>query len=341
MANFNSLNKRMGELRDDPYNQGVWARVFGGSQESSFGVGSKSEYVTFQAGYDYDFTFSNAKNYLGVAFSYATSTSKSFDAFQNIANANASASNIVGIENIKSGAYEIAVYNSYISDSGWYNDSIAKFSYIDSTFNLTGSANDSQTTNMAFTIGDEVGYRYKFAENEKGSWYVDPQVEIVFGYLDQSDFNSKMYSTATSSGYSTLNAYQDAVITLRTRVGASLGKKFNTQKGFASVYVGAFYEYDYVEGGSSDVGVGSGATNTLTPLSSSGRAVVNVGSNIALTENARLYIDVEKSFGDKFKTHMQFNFGARYSFGEKAPTALSQENKSENTPLKVSALPKK
>ena len=341
MANFNSLNKRMGELRDDPYNQGVWARVFGGSQESSFGVGSKSEYVTFQAGYDYDFTFSNAKNYLGVAFSYATSTSKSFDAFQNIANANVSASNIVGIENIKSGAYEIAVYNSYISDSGWYNDSIAKFSYIDSTFNLTGSANDSQTTNMAFTIGDEVGYRYKFAENEKGSWYVDPQVEIVFGYLDQSDFNSKMYSTATSSGYSTLNAYQDAVITLRTRVGASLGKKFNTQKGFASVYVGAFYEYDYVEGGSSDVGVGSGATNTLTPLSSSGRAVVNVGSNIVLTENARLYIDVEKSFGDKFKTHMQFNFGARYSFGEKAPTALSQENKSENTPLKVSALPKK
>ena len=341
MANLNSLNKRMGELRDDPYNQGVWARVFGGTQESSFGIGSKTDYVTIQAGYDYDLSFGNAKNYIGVAFSYATSTSKSFNVSQSITNSNASASNVVGIDNIKSGAYEVAVYNSYVADSGWYNDSIAKFSYIDSTFNLTGTSYDSQTTNMAFTLSNEVGYRYKFAENEKGNWYIDPQLEMAFGYLNQSDFNSKIASSAVSSGYSSISAYQDSIMTLRTRVGASLGKKFNTQKGFASVYVGAFYEYDYVEGGSSDVGVGSGATNTLTPLSSSGRAVVNVGSNIALTENARLYIDVEKSFGDKFKTHMQFNFGARYSFGEKAPTALSQENKSENTPLKVSALPKK
>ena len=341
MANLNSLNKRMGELRDNPYNQGVWARVFGGTQESSFGIGSKTDYVTIQAGYDYDLSFGNAKNYIGVAFSYATSTSKSFNVSQSITNSNASASNVVGIDNIKSGAYEVAVYNSYVADSGWYNDSIAKFSYIDSTFNLTDTSYDSQTTNMAFTLSNEVGYRYKFAENEKGNWYIDPQLEMAFGYLNQSDFNSKIASSAVSSGYSSISAYQDSIMTLRTRVGASLGKKFNTQKGFASVYVGAFYEYDYVEGGSSDVGVGSGATNTLTPLSSSGRAVVNVGSNIALTENARLYIDVEKSFGDKFKTHMQFNFGARYSFGEKAPTALSQENKSENTPLKVSALPKK
>ena len=341
MANLNSLNKRMGELRDNPYNQGVWARVFGGTQESSFGIGSKTDYVTIQAGYDYDLSFGNAKNYIGVAFSYATSTSKSFNVSQSITNSNASASNVVGIDNIKSGAYEVAVYNSYVADSGWYNDSIAKFSYIDSTFNLTGTSYDSQTTNMAFTLSNEVGYRYKFAENEKGNWYIDPQLEMAFGYLNQSDFNSKIASSAVSSGYSSISAYQDSIMTLRTRVGASLGKKFNTQKGFASVYVGAFYEYDYVEGGSSDVGVGSGATNTLTPLSSSGRAVVNVGSNIALTENARLYIDVEKSFGDKFKTHMQFNFGARYSFGEKAPTALSQENKSENTSLKVSALPKK
>ena len=341
MANLNSLNKRMGELRDNPYNQGAWARVFGGTQESSFGIGSKTDYVTIQAGYDYDLSFGNAKNYIGVAFSYATSTSKSFNVSQSITNSNASASNVVGIDNIKSGAYEVAVYNSYVANSGWYNDSIAKFSYIDSTFNLTGTSYDSQTTNMAFTLSNEVGYRYKFAENEKGNWYIDPQLEMAFGYLNQSDFNSKIASSAVSSGYSSISAYQDSIMTLRTRVGASLGKKFNTQKGFASVYVGAFYEYDYVEGGSSDVGVGSGATNTLTPLSSSGRAVVNVGSNIALTENARLYIDVEKSFGDKFKTHMQFNFGARYSFGEKAPTALSQENKSENTPLKVSALPKK
>ena len=102
-------------------------------------------------------------------------------------------------------------------------------------------------------------------------------------------------------------------MTLRTRAGASLGKKFITEKGFASVYVGAFYEYDYIEGGNATATV-TGVSNSLDHLSSNGRAIVNVGSNIGLTKNARIYIDIEKSFGDKQRTFMQFNLGARYSF---------------------------
>ena len=79
------------------------------------------------------------------------------------------------------------------------------------------------------------------------------------------------------------------------------------------MYVGAFYEYDYIEGGNATTTV-TGVSNLLDHLSSNGRAIVNVGSNIGLTKNARIYIDIEKSFGDKQRTFMQFNLGARYSF---------------------------
>ena len=79
------------------------------------------------------------------------------------------------------------------------------------------------------------------------------------------------------------------------------------------MYVGAFYEYDYIEGGNATATV-TGVSNPLDHLSSNGRAIVNVGSNIGLTKNARIYIDIEKSFGDKQRTFMQFNLGARYSF---------------------------
>ena len=324
LANFNSLNKRMGELRDNPHSQGVWARVFGGAMSNDFGSGSKSEYVTAQAGYDYSLTLGNANNYMGIAIAYGKSWTK---ANEGVGLSSAS------LSNVNSDMVEVGIYNSYVMDSGWYNDTIFKFDYIMSDFTLKTSKNTSEnnTNNFAMVLSDEFGYRYKFAESEKGNWYIDPQVEVAFGYFNQSDFNHAL----NSSGNVVMNVTQDSIFNLRTRAGMSLGKKFNTTKGFATLYVGAFYEYDYIEGGNAKVQV-TGVNNPLDNLESNGRAIVNIGSNIELTEGVRMYIDVEKSFGDKQRTDMQFNFGARYSFGEKTPTISYQEQQKKRVaPLKV------
>ena len=306
LANFNSLNKRMGELRDNPHSNGVWARVFGGNMSNDFGSGSKTNYVTAQAGYDYSFSVGeNAKNYAGVAVAYGKSWTKGNTLSMN---GLIGASSSISLSSVDSSMVEVGIYNSYVADSGWYNDSILKFDYIMSEFSLSNDPTMSKTNNFAMVLSNEVGYRYKFAENEKGNWYIDPQVEIAFGYFNQSDFNQALNSATQ------INITQDTILTLRSRAGLSLGKKFVTEKGFASIYVGASYEYDYIEGGGSEVVLSSGKTNPLNGLESNGRAIVNVGSNIGLSESARLYIDVEKSFGDKQRTFMQFNFGARYSF---------------------------
>ena len=303
IANFNSINKRMGELRNNPNSQGVWARVFGGAMSNNFGSGSKTNYVTAQAGYDYALSVGeNAKNYIGVTIAYGKSWTKSSEG---------AGLSKAFLSNINSNMAEVGIYNSYVMDSGWYNDTILKFDYIMSDFTLqTGKTSaDKNTNNFAMILSDEFGYRYEFGVSEKGSWYIDPQAEVAFGYFDQSNFNHALNST----GNLNVNIAQDSILTLRTRAGASLGKKFITEKGFASVYVGAFYEYDYIEGGNATATV-TGVSNPLDHLSSNGRAIVNVGSNIGLTKNARLYIDIEKSFGDKQRTFMQFNLGARYSF---------------------------
>ena len=313
LANFNSLNKRMGELRDNPHSQGVWARVFGGNMSNDFGSGSKTDYITAQAGYDYALSVGeNAKNYVGVAIAYGTSKTKG-----NTLDISAigAPTNSISLSNVDSNMVEVGIYNSYVMDSGWYNDTIFKFDYIMSEFSLSNDPNQmSNTNNFAIVLSDEFGYRYKFAENEKGNWYIDPQVEVAFGYFNQSDFNRAMYESGVFTG-STIQASQDSIITLRTKAGLSLGKKFITEKGFASLYVGAFYEYDYINGGDAEAtGRAGGSVTQLDKVESNGRAIVNVGSNIGLSESARLYIDVEKSFGDKQRTFMQFNFGARYSF---------------------------
>ncbi|RDU70327.1 autotransporter outer membrane beta-barrel domain-containing protein, partial [Helicobacter brantae] len=312
LANFNSLNKRMGELRDNDHNQGVWARVFGGNMSNSFGAGSKTDYLTAQAGYDYSLSVGeNARNYMGIALAYGTSSTKS-----NTLGINAIGTPFesIALDRVDSNMVEVGLYNSYVADSGWYNDTILKFDYIMSEFSLSNDTSVmSKTNNFAMVLSDEFGYRYSFAENEKGSWYIDPQVEVAFGYFNQSDFNRAVLNNDKVPA--NLNASQDAILTLRSRIGASLGKKFTTDKGFASLYVGASYEYDYIEGGQSEASTRSGGYITqLDKVESNGRAVLNVGSNIELTKGARLYIDVEKSFGDKQRTFMQFNLGARYSF---------------------------
>lgn len=309
LANFNSLNKRMGELRDNANNHGVWGRVFGGSTSNSFGAGSTTNYITTQVGYDYSIDVGeNARNYTGIALAYGSSTTKS-----KALNITASTSliNTISLDNIKSNVIELGLYNAYVADNGWYNDTIFKFNYLMSEFSISNNSNSmSKINNFALILSDEFGYRYKFAENEKGNWFIDPQLEVAVGYFNQSDFVRTVFDYSSD-----LYAYQDAIFTLRTRIGASLGKKFNTEKGFATLYAGAFYEHDYIKGGASESkGGGSQMIAQLENIHSNDRAIVNIGSNIELTEGARLYIDVEKSFGEKHRTHMQFNLGARYSF---------------------------
>ncbi|RDU70793.1 hypothetical protein CQA58_04525 [Helicobacter brantae] len=312
LANFNSLNKRMGELRESEHSNGVWARVFGGNMSNDFGSGSKTDYVTAQAGYDYSLSIGeNARNFMGIALAYGTSNTKGNTIGVNAINAT---TNSISLDKVNSNMIEVGLYNSYVADSGWYNDTIFKFDYIMSEFSFsTDPTRMSETNNFAMVLSDEFGYRYKFGESEKGSWYIDPQVEVAFGYFNQSDFNRAVFNG--SNTFADLQARQDSILTLRSRIGASLGKKFTTDKGFASIYVGASYEYDYIEGGNSEASGRVGGTITqLDKVESNGRAVLNVGSNIELTKGARMYIDVEKSFGDKQRTFMQFNLGARYSF---------------------------
>ena len=324
MANFNSLNKRMGELRDNPHSQGAWIRIFNGSQTNDMGLGTKSNYTTFQGGYDYAFGMEGANNYLGLAIAYGLSDSK---IQSSMADLNGSQR---GVENIKSNAVEVAVYNSYVQDEGWYNDTIAKFSYIFSDFNMMEQSQTYSTSNMAFTLSDEFGYRFKLGENKE--WTIDPQLEVAYGYFDQSDFVQKL-------GVATLDSTLESITTLRTRVGSSFGynfKNFTANKPIkASVYLGTFYEFDYISGGDITMTTNLGSTNSINSLSSDGRVVMNVGTNVEIYDNTRIYFDFEKSFGGSITTDYQVNLGVRYSFGESNGYTPAVAKAKEVAPLKV------
>lgn len=310
LANFNSLNKRMGELRDNPKNQGTWFRIFNGYQSNAF-ASNTNFYTTLQGGYNYGVPLDGSHQYRGLALSYAISNIKS----ETQSDLDGSKK---GIEALTSHSAEFALYNVYVEDEGWYNDTIAKLSYLFSNFKL--SASSYSTQNMAFTLSNEIGYRFKLGNSK--AWFIDPQFELSAGYLNQSDFSQ----TLEKAG---LSAASNGVGILRSRLGVSSGYDFKdfTQGDFnASLYLGAFYEYDYVQGGeigiitSSSSFANSKAITLKGNIGSDQRMLLNVGTNLKIKDHTRVYVDIQSSFFGKITTHYQINLGARYSFGESTPT---------------------
>ena len=265
LANINSLNKRMGELRENTGAQGVWARVFHGMQTSKFDITTQALYTTIQAGYDHAFGSKGANNYLGFALSYANAMSRIQGDNQNFIDAN---NNVRALERLGANAVELAFYNAYVQDgaskatgwkNGFYSDSILKLSVIMSNFSISNEKSNT-TANFALSFSQELGYRFLLGEER--AFYIDPQVEMTLGYLSASSMQQTL-------GQFFLNSTQDAIFTLRSRAGSSFGYKFDkfTQnKGFnSSLYLGTYFAGDFISGG--NVQLHSNFSNaSLSPL---------------------------------------------------------------------------
>lgn len=291
-ANFNNLNKRMGELRENSHAHGLWARVFNGEVESNFDDASLTNYTTIQAGYDYNLSSdANSNSYLGFALSYLNSKTSSV------------------ASDTKGNGVEAGVYFAYVQDSGLYTDSILKLSYMSNT-NSSSEYSLSDTTNTSFILSQEVGYEADIG----AGFYLTPQFETTYAYLGGSSM------TATMSNGSELKSTQDATNNWRNRLGlqASYKLKGENESFLASFYAMGSYTYDYISGGDTTYESSSSNSETFAnPIKSDGRFVLNVGSNIDIKDATRLYLDFEKSFGGKINTNYQINVGVRYSFGEK------------------------
>lgn len=290
-ANFNNLNKRMGELRENSHAHGLWARVFNGEVESNFDDASLTNYTTIQAGYDYNLSSdTNSNSYLGFALSYLNSKTSSV------------------ASETKGNGVEAGVYFAYVQDSGLYTDSILKLSYMSNT-NSSSVYSLSDTTNTSFILSQEVGYEADIG----AGFYLTPQFETTYAYLGGSSM------TATMSGGGELKSTQDATNNWRNRLGlqASYKLKGENESFLASFYAMGSYTYDYISGGDTTYESATNPEKLANPIKSDGRFVLNVGSNIDIKDATRLYLDFEKSFGGKINTNYQINVGVRYSFGEK------------------------
>ena len=271
----NDMNKRMGELRDSKGEHGAWARMARG--ESKYGSQNvKNQYNYYQVGYDEKLS-TNPNWTVGVALT-RTEGNSTFAAGSG--------------ENNHTG---LAIYGSYLSDSGSFVDLIAKYARLDNEFKTVGAGvGDADYKENAYSLSAEYGKRFT---GDNGFW-IEPQVELTYGTVGSVDY-------LTNKGYS---VHKDSTDSLVGRLGFALGK--NIKQG--NVYVRASYLYDF--DGESTVTMSGAGTASFEQDLGGGWWEVGVGTNLNLSEATHLYFDVEKTYGGDVATPWQWNAGVRWSF---------------------------
>lgn len=271
----NDMNKRLGELRDSKGEHGAWARMARG--ESKYGShGVKNQYNYYQVGYDEKLS-TNPNWTVGVALT-RTEGNSTFAAGSG--------------ENKHTG---LAIYGSYLSDSGSFIDLIAKYARLDNEFKTVGAGvGDADYKENAYSLSAEYGKRFT---GDNGFW-IEPQVELTYGTVGSVDY-------LTNKGYS---VHKDSTDSLVGRLGFALGK--NIKQG--NVYVRASYLYDF--DGESTVTMSGAGTASFKQDLGGGWWEVGVGTNLNLSEATHLYFDVEKTYGGNVATPWQWNAGVRWSF---------------------------
>lgn len=271
---MNSLNKRMGELRDSPSGVGAWVRLYG--SENEYGAQNvKARNTTIQVGSD----FSIGDWKIGGALNY-TDGSATYDAGEG-----------------DSKTYGFALYGTWLSESGQFVDLIAKYSRLDQDFSLSGM--NGSFDNNAFSISAEYGWRF-----EVGSLgFVEPQAEFTYYRVQGDDF-----STSNS-----VKVEQDDYDSYIGRIGVRGGMKFPNNKGIVYARFSYLYDFDGEMHADVRSLSGSGR-NTIDEDLGGSWVEYGIGANFNLTDRTYTYVDLERSSGGEVKENWRWNVGLRHVF---------------------------
>ena len=277
---MNSLNKRMGELRNSTGEHGVWSRVYTGKIEN----GSKydNDYQTYQVGYDKKYTVDNGVMFIGGLVSYT-------DGETDYALGHG--------ENYSVGA---GIYATWLNNDGQFADVVLKQSRLHNKFDVTSkNGNKSQSgdyNNWGTSLSGQYGKRFDL--NDK--FFLEPSVELTLGRVDDTTYT-------TSAG---VDVHQDTMYSLVGNVGTSVGYKFSDK---GNVYARAALVKEF-QGDIDTEYEKDGALERTSEDLGDTWAEFGVGVNYRFVENMNVYIDVQKTGEATVDNKWQANLGFRYEF---------------------------
>lgn len=280
-ADTNDLQRRLGDVRLNSDNQGVWGKYIGGKSKITDSAYVNQNYNMAQIGYD-----TKRGNWIiGGAFLYGTNNSDY----------------ALGSGSGKTAG--LAIYGAKQFNDGRYLDIIAKGNRLKNDFtvhNSLGTSLSGDYRNTGASLSLEYGKRIK----RDNGFYIDPSAELIFSRLSGESFDAR-----TNTG-STVHINSDAVNSAIGRLGIGIGKEAKN----SNVFLKAALAHEFSGKMKSTYSMaGEPTTNSVVDLKDTWLDL-ELGGSWSFRPNTYLYGTFTKNVGSTVDTSYRVDAGIRHNF---------------------------
>lgn len=284
---MDNLNKRLGDMTFADGDEGLWVRL------RNDRVGEDNEYRLInymtQLGYMKKSYDENGTTYRGIA--------------GEITRGDMEFKNITGDATID--RHSISLYDTKLYNNGFYHDYVARVGRLENDFDIqgreTGNKAEGNYKNLFVGVSAEYGYRHNINNN----WYVEPQGQLQYTYIDDTDYTTNQDTKVKL----------EDIHSLIGRVGFRLGyNRYSEDKKISTFYVKADVNHEFAGDQKVEAKDKTGSINKKYDNSKTWYDV-GVGITSKVNESMDVYADIEKQFGsERDSKSWQFNMGFKYKF---------------------------
>lgn len=292
-----TLNQRLGELKNINRISGLWARYFLGNnqtRETQTHIKVQDNFYSTWIGYDQNSISLRGQNFFGFALSHTLVSPESKDYTGSIHN--------IGFN----------FYNVFLAKNDFYFDIVAKYILSHGSYDISYvslSKNSPKYLNHKLMVSLEIGKKFKFQEQENGFFYIQPEGQITSGYIHGNDLTFiDLSNTAIDANLS----YTFPVIMRAGLVGA-YAMEYSSFK--ADFRFGTSFVYEVKTGG--DVRLDDGNSIVKYKYTGDLHLLFQLGTNIIINDSSRIYLEGSTGFLGITSTTYAFNAGVRFTFGPK------------------------
>lgn len=280
-ADTNDLQRRLGDVRFNSDNQGVWGKYIGGKSKITDSAYVNQNYNMAQIGYD-----TKRGNWIiGGAFLYGTNNSDY----------------ALGSGSGKTAG--LAIYGAKQFNDGRYLDIIAKGNHLKNDFtvhNSLGTSLSGDYRNTGASLSLEYGKRIK----RNNGFYIDPSAELILSRLSGESFDAR-----TNTG-STVHINSDAVNSAIGRLGIGIGKEAKN----SNVFLKAALAHEFSGKMKATYSMaGEPTTNSVVDLKDTWLDL-ELGGSWSFRPNTYLYGTFTKNVGSTVDTSYRVDAGIRHNF---------------------------
>ncbi len=288
-AENDDMMKRLGELRNENGESGIWAKYYAGKSKMD---AQKTKYTTDYTAYQLGYDKQMGDWLLGAAFSYNDGESK----YQ------------MGGKGDNSVA-SLSLYGTKKASNGTYLDLVAKVGRLDTDFTVYNDmlhklSGDFDTWGVSASA--EYGKRFE----QTNGFYIDPSVQLAIGRIQGKDYTATSDFLDAQGKYKNMYVHQDSMNSIVGKLGIGVGQKTNRANYFAKFAVAHEFAGDFDTNFRAD---GEAGGNTNIDFGGTW-CELELGGGIQLNDTTMLYATYERSFGGDVKEKYRIDGGVRFSF---------------------------